>query len=126
MFLYHPKYAIPQVLILEILTIIRVLISFFRLSQLGLLVGVFSSMLRDVSIFIVIYFILLVSCTFLFIGIARTELLMKGCKVDEIFEHTPGPMTCEVCIGVYRKRGSIHRFAWCLPIAPCSRTVLSK
>ena len=89
------------------LTSIRVLISVFRLSQLGLLVGVFTSMLFDVSIFIVIYFILLVSCTFLFIGIATPELLNKGCKVndidDDFFEHSSGPMTCEVCIGVCKK-----------------------
>jgi hypothetical protein len=103
-FLHHPKHAIPQVLIL---TTIRVLFSFFRLSQLGLLVGVFSSMLLDVSVFIVIYFILLVSCTFLFIGIATPELLNKGCKVNEDFEHSSGPMTCEVCISVCA-RARIH------------------
>jgi hypothetical protein len=96
-FLYHPKHAIPQVLSL---TLLRVLISVFRLSQLGLLVGVFTSMLLDVSIFIIIYFILLVSCTFLFIGIAKPDLLAKGCMVDEDFTHSSGPMTCEVCIGV--------------------------
>ena len=98
--LYHPKHAIPQVLSL---TLLRVLISVFRLSQLGLLVGVFTSMLFDVSIFIVIYFILLVSCTFLFIGIAKPDLLTKGCMVDEDFTHSSGPMTCEVCIGVCKK-----------------------
>ena len=81
------------------------------LVKLGLLVGVLSQMILDVSIFIVIYFILLVSCTFLFIGIATPELLNKGCKVndidDDFFEHSSGPMTCEVCISVCA-RARIH------------------
>jgi hypothetical protein len=62
-------------------------LKFFMLTKLGLLVAVFYEMLRDVSIFVIIYTILLVACTMLFIGIAPPEVLNPRCGV--------GSCTCD-------------------------------
>jgi hypothetical protein len=66
-------------------------LKFFMLTKLGLLVAVFCAMLRDVSIFVIIYTILLVACTMLFIGIAPPEVLNPSCGV--------GSCTCDDDLG---------------------------
>jgi hypothetical protein len=66
-------------------------LKFFMLTKLGLLVAVFYAMLRDVSIFVIIYTILLVACTMLFIGIAPPEVLNPRCGV--------GSCTCDDDLG---------------------------
>ena len=56
----------------------------FTLSKLGMLVGMFHTMLIDVSIFIVIYFVCLVACTMLFIGIASPDILKPTCMEGDL------------------------------------------
>ena len=51
----------------------------FMLSRLGVIVAVFNSMLNDVAVFMVIYCIMVGSCTMLFLGIAPRELLSPTC-----------------------------------------------
>ena len=77
---------------------------YFTLSKLGLLVGVLQMMLLDVAIFIVLYVVVLVSCTMLFIGIASTEILSPTCEIDELTALPGHPdastmyIKCKVCI----------------------------
>jgi hypothetical protein len=83
------------------------------LVKLGLLVGVLSQMILDVSIFIVIYFVILVACTMLFIGVVNPEVLNPQCKVGQDFGQV-GPIQCQVCTREReRARGSIYRCARC-------------
>jgi hypothetical protein len=70
-----------------------------------MLVGIFHSMLIDVSIFIVIYFVCLVACTMLFVGVASPEILRPPtCEVKDLepIEGHPDAakidMQCRVCI----------------------------
>jgi hypothetical protein len=51
----------------------------FTLSKLGKLVGIFHAMFIDVIIFIIIYFVCLVACTMLFVGIASPDTLKPTC-----------------------------------------------
>jgi hypothetical protein len=80
------------------------LIRSFTLSKLGMLVGIFHTMLIDVSIFIIIYFVCLVACTMLFVGIASPDILKPTCGFDdlEVLPHHPDAskihMECWVCI----------------------------
>lgn len=74
------------------------------LSELGLLVGVMQAMLVNVAYWIVMYIIILVSCTMLFVGIASPDLLNPTCEVSDLTA-PPGhpdaekiPMYCQVCI----------------------------
>ncbi len=56
----------------------------FTLSKLGMLVGMFHTMLIDVSIWIIIYFVCLVACTMLFIGIASPDILNPTCMEGDL------------------------------------------
>ena len=62
----------------------RVLRSFTLSKKLGTLVGIFYTMLMDVSIFIIIYCVCLLSCTILFIGIASPEILQPKCTDGDL------------------------------------------
>ncbi len=74
------------------------------LSKLGVLVGVLQSMLLDVSLWIIMYIVILVSCTMLFVGVATPELLNPTCKVGDLIAPPGHPdaekmsMKCKVCI----------------------------
>ncbi len=57
-------------------------------------------MLIDVSIFIVIYFVCLVACTMLFVGIASPEILKPTCGSDDLKvlpDHPDAPMMNMEC-----------------------------